>query len=158
MGYKKMIEDARRSGVTSEKAMWESIADIDDLLEVLETDQPDIVKKFYRKQHERLYGPHYNEIMAVEAVRGIRYTDREGKMREGAYWTVEEIEEATRTYAFPPDVTKWDKYVAFNVFRSDVCKKLDDANALAAGYAFFFADEDFHGGGKIWRYMGCIRE
>ena len=156
--YKKMIDQARKDGVTSEKVMWASIADVDVLLaEVAET-HPDAVRKFVRRQHELMYGPHYNEVMAVEAVKGIRYTDREGKVREGAYWTAEEVEAATRGMDFPPRTTVWDKYVAFNSFRSDVCKTQDDDEILKSAHAFYFADEDFCGEGKIWRYMGCMGE
>lgn len=155
--YKKMIEQARKDGVASEKTMWESIAGVDGLLAVMAEDHPDEVRRFMRHQHELLYGPHYNELLAVEDVKEIRYTDREGKTREGAYWTVDEVEAATRGMSFPAGTTKWDKYVAFNVFRSDVCKALSDEDVLQSGYAFFFADEDLEGDGKIWRYMSCLR-
>lgn len=155
--YKKMLEQARQDGVTSEKTMWASIENIDELLELVEEHHPDVYKKFMRRQHELLYGPHYNELLAMEAVSSIAYTDKDGKRKEGAYWTVEQIEEATHGMPFPAGTTKWDKYVAFNSFRSDVCKKLDDTQVLQAGYAFYFADEDYAGQGKIWRYMGCVR-
>ncbi|MBO7193735.1 MAG: hypothetical protein J6V47_05560 [Bacteroidaceae bacterium] len=155
--YKKMLEQARQDGVTSEKTMWASIENINELLELVEEHHPDVYKKFMRRQHELLYGPHYNELLAMEAVASIAYTDKDGKRKEGAYWTVEQIEEATRGMSFPAGTTKYDKYVAFNSFRSDVCKKLDDTQVLQAGYAFYFADEDYIGQGKIWQYMGCVR-
>lgn len=155
--YKKMLEQARQDGVTSEKTMWASIENINELLELVEEHHPDVYKKFMRRQHELLYGPHYNELLAMEAVASIAYTDKDGKRKEGAYWTVEQIEEATRGMSFPAGTTKYDKYVAFNSFRSDVCKKLDDTQVLQAGYAFYFADEDYIGQGKIWHYMGCVR-
>jgi hypothetical protein len=156
--YKKMIEQARKDGVASEKTMWESIADVDMLLIDIKEVNPEVVRKFMRRQHELLYGPHYNELMAIEAVSGIKYTDKEGKAREGAYWTIEEVEAATRGMEFPARTTKWDKYVAFNSFRSDVCRQLEDADALKAAHAFYFADEDYQGEGKIWHYMGCINK
>lgn len=154
--YKQMIERARQDGVTSDKVMWQSIADVDALLTEVGVVNPEIVRKFVRHQHELLYGPHYNEAMAIEAVKEIRYTDRDGKQRTGAYWTVEEVEDATRGMSFPSGTTKWDKWVAFNVFRSDVCRQLDDNAVLQSAYAFFFGDEDFSGEGKIWQYMNCM--
>lgn len=157
MSYKKMMEQARKDSVTSEKTMWQSIDHVDGLLAVMATEHPEMVKDFMRKQHELLYGPHYNEAMAMEDVKDIHYTDRDGKARHGAYWTVDEVEDATRGMTFPSGTTKYDKYVAFNVFRSDTCKKLEDAEVLQAAYAFFFADEDYQGDGKIWNYMSCLR-
>lgn len=154
--YKKMIDQARKDGVTSEKIMWESIADVDVLLAEVSEAHPEVVRKFMRRQHELMYGPHYNELMAMEAMKGIRYTDKEGKVREGAYWTVEEVENATRGMEFPAKTTRWDKFVAFNSFRSDVCRTLEDAEILKSAHAFYFADEDYAGEGKIWRYMGCM--
>lgn len=151
------MEQARRDGVASEKTMWQSIDQVDGLLVEIESAHPDIARRFMKRQHELLYGPHYNEAMAVEAVKEIRYTDREGKQREGAYWSLEEVESATRGMSFPSGVTKWDKYVAFNVFYSDVCKRLDDDQVLYSAYLFFFADEDFEGEGKVWKYMECVR-
>ena len=154
--YKKMIDQARKDGVASEKIMWESIADVDVLLAEVSEAHPEVVRKFMRRQHELMYGPHYNELMAMEAMKGIRYTDKEGKVREGAYWTVEEVENATRGMEFPAKTTRWDKFVAFNSFRSDVCRTIDDAEVLKSAHAFYFADEDFAGEGKIWHYMGCM--
>ena len=152
-----MIEQARKDGVASEKTMWESIASVNDLLVIMDASHPEMVQKFLRKQHELMYGPHYNEMWAIKAVAGIEYTDREGKKRTGAYWTVEQVEDATRSMSFPTGTTKWDKFVALNVFRSDVCRQLTDSDIINSASAFFFADEDYNSEGKIWHYMSCIR-
>ena len=154
--YKKMIEQARKDGVASEKAMNASIESIDQLLEQLKEAHPDVYNAFMAKQHELLYGPHYNELFAMTAVADIEYTDVEGKSHKGEYWSVTEVEDATRGLAFPQGTTKWDKYVAYNAMKSDLCKVADDKTILDAAYAFYFADEDFHGQGKIWRYMQCM--
>lgn len=154
--YKKMIEQARKDGVASEKTMNASIESVDQLLEQLKEVHPDVYNSFIAKQHELLYGPHYNEMFATMAVAGIEYTDADGKSRKGEYWSVAEVDEATRGLAFPQGTTKWDKYVAYNAMKSDLCKVADDKTILNAAYAFYFADEDFHGQGKIWRYMQCM--
>lgn len=155
--YKKMIEQARKDGVASEKTMNASIESVDQLLEQLKEAHPDVYAAFMAKQHELMYGPHYNELFALLAVAGIEYTDAEGKSHKGEYWSVEEVDEATRGLSFPQGTTKWDKYVAYNAMKSDLAKVAGDKDILNAAYAFYFADEDYHGQGKIWRYMQCMR-
>ena len=155
--YKKMIEQARKDGVASEKTMDASIESVDQLLEQLKEAHPDVYNAFIAKQHELLYGPHYNELFAAMAVAGIEYTDAEGKSHKGEYWSIAEVDEATRGLAFPQGTTKWDKYVAYNAMKGDLAKVASDKDILNAAYAFYFADEDFRGEGKIWRYMQCMR-
>ena len=155
--YKKMIEQARKDGVASEKVMNASIESVDKVLEDIKELHPELYRAFITKQHELLYGPHYNELFAEMAVADICYTDADGKERRGAYWSAAEIDEATRGLTFPSGTTRWDKYVAFNSFKSDVSKDLDDAQVISSAYSFYFADEDFKGQGKIWRYMQCVK-
>ena len=155
--YKKMIEQARKDGVANEKVMNASIDSVDALLEKLKEAHPEVYADFIAKQHELLYGPHYNELFAEIAVAGIVYTDSEGKEHHGPYWSIAEVEDATRGMTFPAGTTRYDKYVAFNVFKSDTCKAYDDKEILAGAYQFFFADEDYPGAGKIWKYMRSIK-
>lgn len=155
--YKNMIEQARKDGVVNEKAMNASVESIDQLLAQLKDVHPDVYSAFIAKQHEIMYGPHYNELFATIAVAGIEYTDADGKSHKGEYWSIAEIEEATRGLTFPQGTTKYDKYVAYNVMKSDLCKGNDDKAILNDAYNFFFADEDYRGQGKIWRYMQCIK-
>ena len=154
--YKKMMEQARKDGVASEKSMWASIEAVDDLLDVVEEEHPELYKKFIRRQHWALYGPHFNETLAEDVVEGLRYTDKEGKVHTGEYWSVEAVDDATRSMSFPSGTTKWDKYVAFNVFRAAVGPKFDDAVALHSGHAFFFTDANFSGENKVWCYVNNI--
>ena len=63
--------------MANEKTMWQSIDQVDGLLVEIESAHPDIARRFMKRQHELLYGPHYNEVMAVEAVKEIRSTDRD---------------------------------------------------------------------------------
>ena len=66
-----------------------------------------------------------------------------------------EIEEATKGMAFHQDVTLCDKYVAFNAFANDLNGTLADDLILKSAYAFWFADKDWHGEDRIWKYM-CL--
>lgn len=158
MMYKKMIEDARAKGLTSDKAMWESIDELDDMLCVMKKEHPDKYWKFIRKQHGIMYNNHYDEEFAMWDVEQLRYTNKKGEKKEGAYWSVEQVEEATKGFIFPSGVNKWDKWVAFNAAYADFCKKFDDAQILEIGYLFYFADEDWKGSNssiKVWDYFCC---
>lgn len=155
--YKKMIEQARKDGVANEKVMNASVESIDALLDKMKGAHPELYEQFIAKQHELFYGPHYNEMFAEIDVAKLSYTDNEGKEHRGAYWAISEVEDVTRGMSFPAGTTKYDKYVAFNVFKSDTCKAYDDKEVLAGAYQFFFADEDYKGNGKIWQYMRAIK-
>lgn len=109
-------------------------------------------------------GKHYDETWASHDVSQMEYTDKEGKRHKGAYWTVEQVEEATKGLQFPSAVTKWDRFVAFNGFKADLCKVLTDELILGAAYEFFFMDEDWDlekpGSSpcKVWEYFACKYE
>lgn len=122
MRYKDMLQEAKAHGVTSEVIMWGSIDDLDDILHLMKEEHPEEYWKFMRKQHGRLYKNHYDQKFAEYDVSQIHYTDKTGKMHHGAHWTADEVEEATKGMPFPSDVTKWDKYVAFNSFYADCVK------------------------------------
>ena len=153
MKYRKMIEEAKAKGLTSERIMYQSVDDIDDMLCVMKKEHPDMYWSFIRKQHSVLYGNHYTEEFALWDVSQLRYTNKKGEKKEGGYWTMEQVEQATKGMSFPTGVTKWDKYVAANASYADFCKRFDDAQILDIMYLFFFADEDWKGKGKIWEYM-----
>lgn len=84
---------------------------------------------------------HFDEEKAKEAVSHIHYTDKAGVKHEGAHWTPEQVESATAQMKFPEGTTKWDKYVAFNIAFSILCKKFDECQIIQIGYMFFFADD-----------------
>lgn len=156
MRYKEMIENAKSLGLTSEKAMWDSIEDVDELMCIIKEEHPKEYWEFIRKQHGRLHKGHYDEEFARHDASKLKWTDKHGAKHEGAYWSVEQIEEATKGMPFPPDVNKWDKYVAFNSMKADLAKVFEDGDILKAAYAFWFADEDWDGHGKIWKY-NCMK-
>jgi hypothetical protein len=151
--YKEMTKRAREAGVAKEEAMWASIAAVNDLLEDMAVEAPEKVRKFMRKQHQLFFGCHYTKEYAEEDMEGVFYIDNKGHRHEGAYWTAEQVDEATRGLSFPSGTTKYDKWVAFNVFRADTKGKLDDETTLRTAFDYYFADDDYPGGGKIWREM-----
>lgn len=154
MDFFDMMSEAKTKGLASQEKMWKSINAMYDVLELVEEEHPDEYWKMMRCQHEIFYGKHYNEVFAKYDVSRIRYTNREGVKHSGEYWTKDQILDATKGFVFPPGITEWDKYVAFNVCHADMCQVIDDATIIKLCFQFFFKDEDAPSdGGKIWRYM-----
>ncbi len=116
MEYKDLIKNAKADGVASEKAMWQSVDGISDMLCVIKEEHPSMYWEFMRRQHSVLYGPHYNKTFAEMDVERIRYTGPGGEKKTGAHWSADQVEDATKNMPFPAGTTKWDKYVAFNSF------------------------------------------
>ena len=142
-----MIEVAKSKGMTTEKMMWQSIDDVDEMLCIMEKEHPDMYWNFIRKQYGMLYNYHYEEEFAMYDVQQMKPL--------GMYWTVKQVEDATKMMAFPPGTTVWDKLVAFNSTKNDLNGVATDEQILKIAHAFWFQDKDWHGDGKIFRYM-CL--
>lgn len=157
--YKKMLEKAKERGLTSEGLMWAGIQDVDKMLCVIKEVEPQMYWDFLRSQHKALYKGHYDEDYAEYDLSNIYYMDKSGMKRQGPYWSVADVENATKAMNFPSGTNKWDKYVAFNVFKSDLAKSLSDEEVLRGAHEFFFEDMDFkkEGTTKLWEYMDCVR-
>lgn len=151
-----MLSEAKSKGLATQEKMWESINAMYDVLAIVEEEHPKEYWKMMRCQHEIIYGCHYDEVFAKHDVAKIRYTGREGVKHAGEYWTKEQVLDATKNFTFPQGVTEWDKYVAFNVCRADMCQVLDDATIIKTCFQFFFKDEDGPVEGKIWKYMAAM--
>lgn len=153
MDYKNMIEKAQRDGVANTDKMWQSIAAVGDLM----NDVPEATaKRFARKQHEILYGCHYDEMLAADELAGLTFTDRDGYDRTGPHWSADQVEEAMRGVRFPDGVTKWDKWVAANLSYSDLCREMSDDAVLTAAKLFYFMDMDWPDpSAKVWQYMSA---
>ena len=80
MRYKEMIEEAKKKGLTSEKVMWESVDDLDEMLCAIKKEHPDMFWNFIRKQHGIMYNNHYDEKFAMWDVEHMKPL--------GMYWTV----------------------------------------------------------------------
>lgn len=138
-----------------ESVMWETTKLVSDFIKPMKETNKKEYWNLMRKVYGLMSGAHYDEVWANHDVSQIEYTDKEGKKHNGAYWTCEQIEEATKGMTFPSGTTKWDKFVAFNSFFSDVCKTSTPEQIIKDAYQFYFADEDFgkERGAKIWEYM-----
>lgn len=159
MMYRKMLETAKAKGVTSEQAMWSSIEDFEMMLCKIKEVDPAMYWDFIHRQHKALYKGHYDEEFAEYELSQVYYINKAGDKTNKPYWSVDEIEAATKGYTYPSGTNKWDKWVAHNVFRSDTMQSLPDDLALKAGWEFFFNDIDFkkEGSTKLWEYIHCKR-
>lgn len=143
--YKQMIEAAKAKGITTEKMMWESIEEMEELLCSMKKEHPEKYWKFIRKQHGVLYNNHYTEEFAMHDVEQMKPI--------GMYWTMKQVEEATKGMLFPSGTTLCDRFVAMNAFKNDLNGDLTDEQIIKAAYKFWFCDKDWRGKGKVWEYM-----
>lgn len=58
--YKEMIELAQSKGLADEKKMWKSIASLEPMLEMFADEHPEEYDEWIAKQHEIMFGPHYD--------------------------------------------------------------------------------------------------
>lgn len=158
MKYLEMMKAAKKNGTFAEKQMWDSVESVSELLDDIKDSHPERYWQFLREQAGIMLNCHYDKSWAEWDVSQIAYTDREGKKHTGAYWTCEQVEEATKAMSFPSGTTKYDKFVAFNSFYADTCKVLTEEQVLKAAYQFYFADEDWpkENGAKVWAYMAMV--
>ena len=152
MDYKKMITDYAKNG-GDEKKMWASVDVTSEAMEYLQEVAPEKYDCLMRKLHESLYGKHYSEELAMQEVSHMHSTGADGVKSTGAHWTMEQVEAATASKAFPKGTTKGDRFVAYNATFHDLHRKFTDEQILEIAYLFWFADEDWKSDGKIWDYM-----
>ena len=100
-----------------------------------------------RKIYGLMCGGHYDEDFAKHDVAEM--------LPHGEYWSMKQIDDATKSMSFPSGTTLCDKYVAFNAFANDLCGVLPDDQILKSAHAFWFNDKDWKGKNKIWEYM-CL--
>lgn len=158
MGYRKMIEEARRMGKGNEAAMWESIESVDELLEEVREEHPEKYWNFMRRAHEAMHGKHYNEEFARWDIEQMHSTDPNGIKHIGAHWSKAEVVAAMQGHPMPAHITECDKWVAANAMWHDLHRGFDDKQIILATILFFFGDEDWGGDGKIWCYMNAKRK
>lgn len=151
-----MFKSAKDKGVANESKMWDSVSALDPAMELLEREHPDEYWKMMRRQHEILFGPHYDEEFAEYDIDQLHWTDSNGQKHHGAHWTKQQVLDATAGMSFPSGTTDCDKWVAMNSWYSDLCKDMAEDMILKTGYRYFFADEDANAG-KIWRYTNAMR-
>lgn len=165
--YKEMIMEAQKGGLTSEKTMWASVANIEEVLTVVKEKMPEIYWAFIHKEHGNLNGGHYNEAMAKWDVSQMYYEGSDGGKHKAPYWTDEEI--ATVWEKVKPMIkvkayNMWDFYVVMNMMKADNYNLLrkwwpqsttEEMNGKLVDMAINYLNDDDarHKETKIWDYL-----
>lgn len=146
-----MMEDAKAQGLTSERMMWESVEDVEDMLCALKKEHPEKYWKFIRKTHGLLFKGHYTEEFAMHDIQHMEPL--------GMYWTIPVVEEAIKKYQLPTGVNKYDAAVALNAMKNDLVEIATDDEIIKVAIEFYFKDKDWPSKTgtptKIWDYMCC---
>lgn len=153
--YMKMVQDSVKSGA-NENVMWHAVEVADDLLTDIKEKDPARYDQFMRKMSEVLFGHHYGEELARKEVSRMFHKDKDGNIIRGAHWEPDQVKDAWDFREFSDKVNKYDMFVAANAFWHDFSTSFDDDQVLEAAYLFFFADDDFDGDDKVWKYMGTM--
>lgn len=116
-----MIEEAKAKGVASEKAMWGGIDDVEELLEVVKAEHPEHYWRFIKRQHERMFGCHYNENFAMWRIEQMHYKDKAGAVHPAPHWTKEQHKAAYDAVKskLPSTYNCWDFAVTLEMLYSD---------------------------------------
>ena len=153
----KYIDIVKSSPSGGEKMMWGSVERISDFLCKMMKEEPEMVSHFLKSEYEAMNGKHINEWLANELVSRMYHTEN-GKRVDGEVVTVEE---ASRLLDGMPDEMadklEWDAYVGANGFMHDLAKTgMSRAQIMNAAKHFWFHDEDFSDGGKVYWYFQRI--
>lgn len=119
--YRKMIEEAKAKGLTSEKIMFASIDDVQELLMTIKEPHPDLYWKFIKRQHEHLFGCHYNEVFGMWRIEQMFYKDKKGDVHRAPHWTKEQHKAAYDKVKsqIPASYNCWDFAVALESQHAD---------------------------------------
>jgi hypothetical protein len=158
-----MVKNAEKNGKHfTNETMWESVSQMSEMLTEIKESHPDMYWKFMRSQAGLLNNCQYNEEFARWDVSEMKWHGRDKVEHTGEYWSCMQVKEATKDMQFPPSVSDWSKYVAFNATATDLCEILEDEKILKVAYEFWFRDEDWDTDSKdefsptkVWEYFVC---
>lgn len=120
--YVKMINEARAKGLTSEKVMEASIADVQKLLSKVKEENEPLYWWFIKRQHERMFGCHYNESFGVWRIEQMHYKDKSGNIHHAPHWTKDQYKSAYESVKskLPSSYNCWDFAVTLEMLHSDL--------------------------------------
>lgn len=158
MKLRDIFETAKANGRFSEKQMWESIDAMDDMLANMKKTDKQAFWNFMRQQYGIASGGHYDSEWGRYDVSQMYSTNKEGKKCEGEIIGLAESEDLSKGWTLPTGTTKYDVYVGLNAMAHDLGKSFDKEHIAKATKCFYFYDEDFKGGNKIWCYMSMVQD
>ena len=145
-----LTKDAKSKYGFSEDSMWTSISLFDELLDKIESVDKHISDEFKIKYIEILYKGHIPLSFAEEIVNEMYSNNHKGK-----HWNIEEINEVSNklNLSYKNHTTDGDKLYAYNAFWNDLHINGDSEEKIFKdAYLFFFADDDFEGISKPFKY------
>lgn len=99
---------------------------------------------------------HLDRFLAEKVMQHIKYSkDNAAFYYTEPFWSLEETNKLTEDMEFSEGTTQYDIWVALNFFYADTCKVLEPAQAIKAGYYFYFKDEDAPED-KLCRYLQAM--
>jgi len=159
--YRKMIDEALAKGLTSDKVMKASIADVQELLETIKEPHPDLYWRFIKKQHEHMFGCHYNEAFGQWRIEQMFYKDKKGDVHRAPHWTKEQHKAAYDKVKsqIPASYNCWDFAVALEAQYADtICMYRSwwpeatdaDLETKVVEAAVNFLNDDDNPENKVW--------
>lgn len=162
MMYKSMMEDAKAKGIATEKVMWDSIDELEDMLCTLKKEHPEMYWVFIKKTHKAIFGAHYNEDFGEWRIEQMYYKDKQGNIHHAPHWTksqYKEVYEMNKMKLKNQKYTCWDLAVTAEMLYCDnICMyrgwwsnatEADlDNKVLEAAINYLNDDDDIEG--KIW--------
>lgn len=149
MNYCDIIKTSPSGGITN---MWDSVKRISNFIEEMRETHPHKVKTFLKEEYIALNGRHFNEATARDTVMGMHHTGNDGKQATGEAVSVEDAQMLVDGME-SPEKWKWDAYVAANTMAHDLGNTGMSMNQImTAAKHFFFHDEDFSDGNKVFWY------
>lgn len=163
MRYLNLVKENARKFTGDESVMWANIELVDELLDDIKEEHPDIYWMFMRKSHELMYGKHFNEEYAKWEVGNMYHIGEDGKTYKGEHWSLEQTNAVFSKYRskINSNYNEYDFYVALNAQYHDVVcvakHHFGSEDALAAyiieeAVAVWFNDADWSEG-KVWDYF-----
>lgn len=162
-----MIEEARAKGLASEKIMNHAIDDVQELLCNIKEAHPDLYWTFIRRQHERMFGSHYNEAFALWRIEQMHYKDKAGTEHHAPHWTKDQYKTAYEAAKakLPPTYNCWDFAVTLEMLYSDdIClyrrwwpeatEEELEGKVVEASVNYLNDDDDMES--KIWKRFESI--
>ena len=149
ISYTDMVRNAPKP---SDELMWQTVEEVNALVEELARSHPEKAKAFLMRQYALMYGNRFNEAFARQSVSDMFHTAKDGHLVSG------QVIEPDRAFAaLVPSGNMdlfWDAYVAANAFLHDLARtSFSESQILDAAREFWFADDDFPNGGKVLWYF-----
>lgn len=165
--YINTIKEYKKEGILlDETKMWNSLHNLEEILCDAEKHQKDKFWKVMRELHEDFKGCHFNEVYAKYEVSEMYHTGLDGRMYKGEKFDMYKAEEVHSKYrgVIKSSDTIHDVYVAINAQYHDYFpifktwfqgeeESVLHHKIIEAAISFWFRDEDYLEGGKIWKYF-----